>query len=86
MVRPRKPEGHDLARLVEGLLLFGEPITRFEVVSKIFRNKIGAKKLDRLLKEGQAQGLIEVKEGHKVYEVRKPATLIVATDKAREKP
>lgn len=85
MVRPRNPAEHDLNRLVEGLLLFDEPLVRYEVVSRIFRNNITSKRLDELLADGQAQGLIVVVQGFRVREIRRPATLISPTDKARGK-
>lgn len=84
MGRKRSNDEQRLNRLIEGLLLSDEPLTRIGVVKRIFSNKISAKDLNRLLDLGLAKGLITVQKGYREYLVRKPYTLVSATTAARD--
>jgi len=74
----------NLRKLVEGLLLEDDSLTRHQVVVRIYGNHITSRDLDRALALGQEQGLIVVAKGYVEYQVRRRRTLITATEAARE--
>jgi hypothetical protein len=78
MSRPSKPDrpGRDLTRLIEGLRLAGEPLTRHQVVTRVFRNHITADRLDHALEVGRSRGLIEVAELPVSYQITRVRTVI----------